>query len=130
MTTKIYVAASYPRKSEAVEVAFLLTNNRNNTIVSDWITMKEGYDSSDIEIIRYALRDFKQVKSCDVFVCLIGDDQSRGGSHTELGISLALEKRVILIGEFNQIFHWYPKCEQYKTINYFKDELKNGNLRL
>ena len=35
----------------------------------------------------------------------------RGGRHVELGYALAREKRIIIIGDRENVFHWHPAIE-------------------
>lgn len=105
MFKKIYIAASYPRKSEAIELAFWLTNDKSDKVVSSWLLSNGGQESDEAIMKMAARRDYDEVKKCDILICLIGDDQSNGGCHTELGLALAWGKEVIIIGKRVQVFH-------------------------
>ena len=38
---------------------------------------------------------------------------NHGGTHTELGLALAWGKRIFLIGEMGNTFHWLPQVELF-----------------
>lgn len=114
---KIYLAASHPRKEEIIKLAQQL-EERNFEIVSFWhLEDKPDYRSGE-----RAMRDQSAIQQCDLFVELIGDDMSKGGRHCELGIALAWNKKIILIGDSENEFcvftnlPWLPKM---KTIEEF-----------
>lgn len=111
---KIYVAASFTKqKTEAAEVAATL-RAVGHVITSRWLEVEPEYDTSDMS--RHALMDEADVRVADVIVCLTGDTASRGGRHTEVGIAIALNKRVILIGPREQVFHWHPLVEVVQAL--------------
>lgn len=71
-----------------------------------------------------AIRDVNQVKECDLFIELIGDTKSKGGRHAELGMAIALDKKIILIGEFDGcIFESIPWLAKIETIEKFLEML-------
>jgi len=124
---KIYIAASYPRKLDALVLGAKLIAY-GHIVVSGWVFEDEGYsdDQNKFERMQDAsIRDFKDVRECDLLVCLTdGENQlTHGGRHTELGIALALGKRVVVIGELEQVFHYYP-CMRRLTIEELLDEIK------
>jgi len=119
---KIYVAASYPRKREAEELAVKLMH-AGHKVIAEWLwAEKEGYDR-DEHLPVVAVRDCKNILDTDVFVSLIGDKGSNGGRHTELGLALAKGTRCILVGEKRQVFHWHPKIEVYSNVEELLDKL-------
>ena len=122
---RIYIAASYPRKDEAIRLSTALSNKKNN-IVSSWLfANEEGYsinENKEDKIKRMrkcAIRDLKEIKYCDMLVCFTGDNLTHGGRHTELGAALALGKRVVIIGKEESVFHYHPYVIAYKTIEEF-----------
>lgn len=115
---KIYVAASYPRKAEALRIANRL-KELGHQITSRWLTEDEGYVSDDREqetveqmkkrMAEAAVRDILDVGVCELLVCLTdGEPQlSRGGRHAEFGMALAWSKQLILIGPRECVFHYH-----------------------
>lgn len=102
---KIYISASIPRVKEACDLGLIL-KKAGHTLVSYWHETSEcNYHSTD-----RAVRDLEGVEECEMFIELIGDSESRGGRHCELGIALALDKQIILIGTDDDcIFTWLPR---------------------
>jgi len=115
---KVYVAASFPRKQDAIDLAVRI-KDAGFRVVSDWL-----YDSSDDDIYEESVgtlvdraawdeacnaaeMDFRQMCEVDMLVVLTGDKLTRGGRHTEVGIALALNKPVFLFGPREQVFHWH-----------------------
>ncbi len=92
---KIYIAASYPRKEEANTLGAAL-EKKGYEILSYW---HQIIDDADYLSGAKAIRDLYAVKNCDLFVELVGDDGSKGGRHCELGLALAWDKKIILIGK-------------------------------
>lgn len=109
--TKVYIAASATKFEIAKRLAMKL-REKGFKIVSYWhdVDKSPGYNSAP-----RAIRDVHGVKHCDLFIELIGDSESRGGRHCELGMALAWEKKVILIGEIDgcifQNLPWLPRFE-------------------
>jgi len=93
---KIYIAASYPRRKEALALA-----NQLDGVVSRWVFLE---DTGPME--HRAVRDMEDIKRADVMIQFTGDGLSHGGRHAELG--LMLPKPVFLIGPREQVMHYHP----------------------
>jgi hypothetical protein len=105
----VYIAASYPRKDEAQSLAGLL-KHRGHCVSSRW--HREGPKKDNPTLWPTdCLRDLEDLEECNVLVGITGDNLSRGGRHTEIGIALATGKRIILVGPMEQVFHAHPKIE-------------------
>ena len=108
---KIYVAASFPRREEARKLGIML-EDAGHEITSGWMMLiNKSYFGDDWAGEVEATRDLQDVRDCEVLVSFIGDELTHGGRHTELGIALALGRRIILIGEKEQVFHYHPAVE-------------------
>ena len=95
---KFYVAAS-GRGSRTLPNLL----RKKYDVVSTWDLDEKDYDPGSCF---RAIRDYVQIKECDVFICEVGDKLSGGGKHTELGIAMALGKPVILVGaREDNVFH-------------------------
>ncbi len=105
---RIYIAASFPRKAEAHDLARML-QDLGHLVVSRWHD-ENGQSAKDDPALwpKDAPRDVDDVLDCDIFLCLTGDTLSRGGRHTELGIALSTKKKVIILGPREQVFHALP----------------------
>lgn len=117
MKKRIYVAASAPRHGSAKALAELL-RKEGHDVVSDWhdqdglnFALESSGASMDILATRYegeSVRDVLQVRMADILVVITGDQQTRGGRHTELGIALDRGCAVYLLGPREQVFHYHP----------------------
>lgn len=112
---RVYIAASYPRKSEAQVLHGYLTNAGFH-ITSRWIddsTADGIYDPNltgkDLELQSQAAAqmDWDDIEDADMLVVITGDTKTRGGRHSEVGIALAQGKPVFLLGPREQVFHWH-----------------------
>jgi hypothetical protein len=73
----------------------------------------------------HASRDWRDVVNCDVLIFFSdGPDQpARGGKDTELGIAMALNREIIIIGERTNIFHslYNPFIDIDAFLSYIKE---------
>jgi len=73
--------------------------------------------SSPAEAARLAAMDLRDVQSADVCIAFTEPADhakpGRGGRHTELGIALANEAEVVLVGRREHIFHCLPQVKQF-----------------
>jgi len=119
---KIYIAASYPRYNEAQELGKKL-EELEFEVVSYWHQGKEKI--ADYQSGQRAIRDLSAVQQCDLFIELIGDEKSKGGRHCELGLAIAWNKKIILIGEKdNCIFTHLPWLPRMKNMAEFLRKIK------
>ena len=108
---KIYLAAQYNRAAEMREVRALLCR-RGHEVTSHWIDLPP-----DTEDPRYAQEDFYDVAAADAVVSFTSaNGGGRGGRHIEFGIGLALNKRLIIVGPRENIFHALPQVEVYDDL--------------
>lgn len=123
-----YLAASYPRKDEAIIVRDqLLIHGFECT--SRWLDGRpgEGYEKGVSAMpSRFAIEDAEDVVRGDFLVSLTGDTKSRGGRHTELGIAIALGKRCFLLGELEQVFHHHPLVAQVFSVSSLVGAVRDG----
>lgn len=108
-----YLASAFKRKAEMAECRAIMQAAGYN-VVARWIDEEaESDDAAPTDDYRMecALTDLQDVAACDVFVCFIGGVGA--GHHTELGLALAGGKRIVLIGQKNNIFHYLPLLEYY-----------------
>lgn len=111
---KIYIAASYTRIKEARKLGEDLEQREFN-IVSNWHQDHDDPIDADYLSGSRAIRDQYAIESCDLFVEFIGDEGSKGGRHCELGMALAWNKKIILIGELDCCIFtnlpWLPRIK-------------------
>lgn len=114
---KVYIAGPACEKDYVCHVKLLLQQS-GFTVVSTWADQRDvGYEDPGVteRLAGAAVQDFKEVASCDLLL-ILSMTGSRGGMHSELGIALALDKELILIGQRTQVFHYHHKVRQYDFI--------------
>lgn len=120
---KVYIAASYPRIEEATKLGEEL-EIMGYEVLSYWhqgVERDPSYHSG-----QRAIRDMFAVQQCDLFIELIGDTDSRGGRHCELGLAIAWEKKIILIGTIDDcIFTHLPWIPTMKSVEDLLKKLKD-----
>ena len=114
-----YIAASWPRRQEAVAISsYLVSSGYKST--ARWIneSKSQGYEHG-VSGMTGGLpeQDEHDVRVADCLVCLTGDTLTRGGRHTELGIAIALGKRVFCVGPMEQVFHRHPLVTMVNDIS-------------
>lgn len=102
MRVKIYIAAPYPLRDEAIRVMRMLEVG-GLEVTSRWL--KAPDDLAD----EHARKDLDDVAAADVLLALNPEgwaNQGTGGRHVELGYAIALGKPIVLVGERTNIFHY------------------------
>jgi nucleoside 2-deoxyribosyltransferase len=122
---KVYLAAAYQRKDE-IRAAAEYLEGRGFEITSSWI--REEYSPAiDIRTLPGGInqviagKDIEEIQNSDalIFFPEPQDKQPpRGGRHVEFGIALALGKRVIVVGERENIFHHLPQVEVVQFLDH------------
>jgi hypothetical protein len=121
---KIYLAARYSRFEEMQQYALALAAH-GHTITSRWILgdhdiRAQGQSEADIYLPTWAHEDWDDLLDADACLSFTeapsdAPGRSRGGRHVEHGIALALNKRCMVIGYRENIFHWLEPVEFYAT---------------
>lgn len=111
---KVYLAAPFGDRSKMELVADFL-KTRGYTITARWVYGGEdGLTRADI-----AKLDLDDVDAADAIVSFTfprGTPTTGGGRHVEFGYALARGKRLIVIGERENVFHHWPAVEVYPTL--------------
>jgi nucleoside 2-deoxyribosyltransferase len=109
-----YLAASFFRRTEAValrdKIADALPGLR---CISSWLDADTGADYV-VDSVK-AERDFGEVIQAGFLVLMTdgAEQKTRGGRHTELGLSIALDRPVYAVGPKEQVFHHYPSIRWF-----------------
>lgn len=125
---KVYLAAQYPRRDELRHVAALLREN-NIEVTSRWLqeSLPLGTqlpDLSDSDLREFADIDGEDIRAADTLVLFSEDPLiglPRGTHHTEFGYALGLGKRTIVVGGYENVFHYLPEVIHYATLQDFLD---------
>lgn len=115
---RIYIATSFPRQKEANDLALSLVRD-DTIIVSTWHEKDDKYADTPDQWKHRVLRDYKEVDSATILICLTGDERSHGGRHTEFGMALIKGISIVIIGPREQIFHYHPRVLQYDSVDQF-----------
>lgn len=119
----IYLAARYSRAAELRQCRADL-HNLGHSVTSRWIDgghelTKEGRSqAAHGERSRFAEEDYSDLLAADWVISFTEEPRTtktRGGRHVEFGAALALNKRVIVVGWRENVFHCLPTVEFYPT---------------
>lgn len=123
-TQRIYLAARYSRWHELTDYAQQL-RAYGYVITSRWLEGRSSLSSEGLseeapleQRASFALQDWEDLMSADVCVSFTESPRSsntRGGRHVEMGAALAAQKRVIVVGHRENVFHCLPQVEFYRT---------------
>ena len=118
---KIYLAAAYERRWELFGYRNELVW-RGLTVTSRWVLTPEPtvpYGGlSTVMRAELAQEDWEDVRAADIMINFTepGDTAaSSGGRHVELGAALAFEKRCMIVGPRENVFHCLPEVEHFET---------------
>lgn len=114
----VYLAGRTARRRELVNAAATL-RTEGIEVVSSWLDDPQaGSARSDGDAAGAASRNLRDVERCDVLVAVSEGDGSvgKGGRHVELGIALALGKRVLLAGPPEHVFHRMAAVERHTNL--------------
>lgn len=133
---QMYLAARYSRNEEMREVAEVLRGN-GHTVTSRWINGSHEQTEGDRhaeadENARFAIEDIEDLTKSDIVVSFTETtDQkkvkrpSKGGRHVEFGMGVAFNKRMVVIGPRECVFHWLPSVEVYDSLDEFLNVLED-----
>lgn len=124
LSTKIYLASRYDRLHEMQGYRDLL-QGAGYAVTSRWVSgeheMKEHHDFQHKYPecnIAFAVEDLEDVIRSDWVISFTEPLESptrRGGRHVELGIAIGYKKRLIVIGHRENVFHYLPQIEFFRT---------------
>ena len=132
---QIYIAGRYDRREELSEYADIL---RDKGFIVDcrWLlgTHQIHPHAEKVDVDKhpehgvtllarpFAEDDVEDVFSADTLIFFSEPPDShskRGGRHVEFGMALAQGKRIIVIGDRENIFHCLPQIERFDTWDEF-----------
>lgn len=112
---KVYLAARYEENGRMRDWRDVLVGH-GIVVTSRWIDGGHE-DMTESRFAAYAEEDLLDVEQADALVMLSDREHfrtGRGGRHVEVGYALARGKRVILVGDRENVFHWL--CETAPNI--------------
>lgn len=145
-TVTAYLAASYLRAWEMRGFREVLQDEFGWTVTSGWIDKTEPNpickdDLADVsvtappEMIAASAETYRRAQACalenmdDLFrastvIIFTRQPSTSGGYHTELGMALASQKRIILIGPRENVFQALPAIQRFDNFQDFTEWLK------
>ncbi len=135
----VYFAACFARRIELCHYAEELRAN-GFVMTSRWLDGSKKLGARELGGVgrgaELARMDFEDLGRADICVAFTeprtGEERGRGGRHTELGIALALEHRVMLVGPREHVFHCLPEVSQHadwpSALRCLLDDASLGNL--
>ena len=116
MTDTFYLAARFSRRTEMIRASSKLQEELNWKPNCSWVYGGEsGLTRSDI-----AELDLKEVRSSDIIVLFSyprGDLKSGGGRFIEFGYALALGKKCLVVGSYENVFCHHPSVKVYPSLD-------------
>jgi hypothetical protein len=110
----VYFAARYSRRDELIGYRAEL-DALGIEVTSRWLATEPRIRSeySDDDWRELGLLDQEDVLAAEGLLCFSepAGDGGNGGRHVELGMALALGRRVIVVGRREHIFHHLPEVE-------------------
>ena len=115
---KFYIASRFENCEQVNDLAGKL-KSAGWTQTHDWTSPGTSKESSVEMITQAGIRAFNGVKEADVIIILT--PQGRG-THTELGMAIALNKRIYLChvddayfkcDDNTSVFYWLPQVRQF-----------------
>lgn len=129
---KIYLAARYTRRLELCEywseLAIL-----GHTVTSRWLNGSHQIDgtgrplgdegelvieSGDRSAVHFALEDVADVYAADLMIAFTEQPRSghsRGGRHVELGLAIAKQIPILIVGPRENVFCWLPEIRHFEN---------------
>jgi hypothetical protein len=121
---KFYIAAQKQENARPARDAVVAAGH---VCTASWIDL-EGYAS----IPRGPEQRIEAAKTCSaevedahelILVSEADGSRVRGGKHVETGMALAQGKRVHVIGQRENVFHWHPMVTVYPDLESFVTEV-------
>jgi nucleoside 2-deoxyribosyltransferase len=122
---KIYLAARYTRNKEMQDVAGLL-EKYGHYVTSRWHTgvhsMDDGVEpdsgAGKAQAAQFAQEDLDDLMEANCVISFTEAPRTptRGGRHAEFGYGLAYQKRMVIVGQREMIFHYLPQVTQFDTL--------------
>lgn len=125
---KIYLASSLSRRDNLRNYALEL-ENLGFIVTSRWLQRradpahtKTYEDITEGECREVASEDIEDIIEADALVLFTNTALSqRGGKEVELGFALALDKYIIRVGPWRNVFHCLPRVH---AVNHFEDAIR------
>lgn len=115
---KVYLAAQFARQAE-------MRHCREDLLSIGWHVVSSWLDEEAddrVDPVVYGENDLWDLHNAEAIIFFTGppylggiDEVARGGRHFELGWAYHAGKVIIIIGEPENIFHYFPDMQHFKT---------------
>jgi hypothetical protein len=118
---KIYLASRFGRQAEMKAIRDRLVA-MDHVVTSRWLDAEKNDAVGSIhppkERKKNAIDDYEDVIRADAMINFTEAPGGcgRGGRHVEFGIALQADKRLIVVGYRENVFHYLPPVEFYGTV--------------
>jgi len=117
---KVYLAARYSRRGEMCRHADKLID-AGHSVTSRWLIGHDHEWTGEVDEVlsSFAIIDIIDVDRADVVISYTEPRRTPvtgGGRHVEFGYAYAKGKKLVIIGERENIFHHLPGTEFYASI--------------
>ena len=126
---KVYLASKYSRRLELKEHAKTF-RAAGHEVICRWLDGSHDVYGSDPDNDkkRWALEDLADIFNSRVIICFSESpgetDLGKGGRHIEMGLAMAWNKTIILIGPKENMFHYLDNVFQCDDIQQALAELR------
>lgn len=113
---EVYIAGRWEDRERIIDIKAALETNKDIRVISSWLTPSDNITMAELHhqptrAAGLALKDVEEVGRAHVFVAFNPKDAHRsgtGGRHTEFGMALAMAKRIVYVGDRENLFHFLP----------------------
>ncbi len=111
---KIFIAGSINNIS-SIKKLMKIIEAAGHIIVHDWTGQFDEKRKQE-----FCLKDIEGIRECDVFIaCMEHCKISCKGTLIEIGIALALDKKIIIIGGIDSIYMNHPNIRMFPFTSYY-----------
>jgi nucleoside 2-deoxyribosyltransferase len=118
----VYLASRHEDRDDIIRVRKALVKNGIN-VTSRWLleggvlktNVVENEREGSMHVLTNDLEDINIADAVVVFSPKKAFGNSTGGRHVEFGYSLAMGKKLILVGFRENVFHWHPDVTCVRT---------------
>lgn len=127
---RIYLAASFSTKVSANLRADEI-RSRGHEITSSWLSATNDSDPLDDAgiCVTAALTCFADIARADLLIQVV-PPRTSPGKYVELGIAVALQKEIVIVGGIASVFHYHPaviaRCCDWEEVFIVLSERSNS----
>jgi nucleoside 2-deoxyribosyltransferase len=122
----VYVASSFKTADYVRWLRERLEDYVN--ITSSWCEeqplLPNDYREQPQEARFRANEDYLDIERSDIVAVFTHEESTTGGLHVELGMAIALKKRVIIVGPKTNVFHYMNVIEHYPSVEGFINRIE------